>query len=73
MDVILIISFKITVEIEITEHMFCVLLRRRGVPAFCKAQLFFHSFIAMECVYIVFFSVNAARSSFNGVCRRRRH
>ena len=51
---ILTISFKITAEIEKTEHMFCVLLRRRGVPAFVNAQLFFHTFIAMECVYIVF-------------------
>ena len=73
MDAILTISFKITAEVEITEHIFCVLLRRRGVPAFCKAQLFFHSFIAMECVYIVFFSVTAVRSSFNGVCRRKFH
>ena len=39
-DVILTISFKITAEIEITEHMFCVLLCRRGrVSAFCKAYL----------------------------------
>ena len=73
MDVILTISFKITAEMEITEHMFCVLLRRRGVPVFCKEQLFFHSFIAMECVYIVFFSVNAAQLCFNGVCRRKFH
>ena len=38
MDVILTISFKITAEIEITKHMFCVLLSRQGrVSAFCKA------------------------------------
>ena len=38
MDVILTISFKITAEIEITKHMFCILLCRRGhVLAFCKA------------------------------------
>ena len=37
MDVILTISFKITAEIEITKHMFCILLCRRGhVSAFCK-------------------------------------
>ena len=37
MDVILTISFKITAEIEITKHMFCVLLCRRGlVSSFCK-------------------------------------
>ena len=37
-DVILTISFKITAEIEITKHMFCILLCRRGhVSAFCKA------------------------------------
>ena len=69
---------KITAEIEITKHMFCVLLCRRGrVSAFCKAYMFFHSFIAMECVYIVFFtvnsSVNTARSPLNGVCRRKFH
>ena len=38
MHVILTISFKITAEIEITKHMFCVLLCRRGrVSAFFKA------------------------------------
>ena len=37
-DVILTISFKITAEIEITKHMFYILLCRRGhVLAFCKA------------------------------------
>ena len=38
--------------------------------------MFFHSFIAMECVYLFFTvnsSVNAARSSLNGVCRRKFH
>ena len=35
--------------------------------------MFFHLFIGMECVDIVFFSVNAARSSLNGVCRRKFH
>ena len=38
MDVTLTIRFKITAEIEITKHMFCVLLCRRGrVSAFWKA------------------------------------
>ena len=38
MDVILTISFKIAAEIEITKHMFCILLCRRGhVLPFCKA------------------------------------
>ena len=37
MDVILTISFKITAEIEITKHMYCVVLCRRGrVSSFCK-------------------------------------
>ena len=39
--------------------------------------MFFHLFIAMECVYIVFFtvnsSVNTARPSLNGICRRKFH
>ena len=40
MDLILTISFKITAEIEITKHVFCVLLCRRGrVSVFCTAQL----------------------------------
>ena len=35
MDVILTIRFKITAEIEVTKHMFCVLCCRRGrVAAF---------------------------------------
>ena len=36
MDVILTISFKVTAEIEIGKHMFCIILRRRGVSV-CKA------------------------------------
>ena len=37
MEVILTISFKLTAEIEMTKHMFCVLLCRRGrVSAFVK-------------------------------------
>ena len=34
MDVILTSSFKVTAEIEIRKHMFCIVLRRRGVSAF---------------------------------------
>ena len=38
MDVILTIRFKITAEIGMTKHMFCVLRCRRGrVLAFCEA------------------------------------
>ena len=33
MDVILTISFKVRAEIEIRKHMFCIILRRRGVSA----------------------------------------
>ena len=36
MDVILTINFKLTAEIEMTNHMFCALLCKRGrVSAFC--------------------------------------
>ena len=56
MDVILTIRFKITAEIEITKHMFCVLLCRPGrVSAFEKYN-YVLSFIHCLgiCVYIVF-------------------
>ena len=33
MDVTLTFSFKITAEIEIRKHMFCAVLRKRGVSA----------------------------------------
>ena len=51
MDVILNISFKMTVEIEIRKHkvMFCVLFRGEVVSALYRIC----SFIAMKCVYIV--------------------
>ena len=67
---------KITAEIEITKHMFCVLLCRRGrVSAFCKAYIcsFIHSlpWNGLHCFFTVNSSVNAARSSLNGVCRRK--
>ena len=45
--------FKITAEIEIRKHklMFCVLLRGGGVLASYRVC----SFIAMKCIYIVFY------------------
>ena len=53
MDVILSISFKITAEIEIRKHklMFCVLFRGGVVSTLYRIC----SFIAMKCVYIVFY------------------
>ena len=53
MDVILSISFKITAEIEIRKHklMFCVLFRGGVVSTLYRIC----SFIAMTCVYIVFY------------------
>ena len=52
-DVILSISFKMTAEIEIRKHklMSCVLLRGGVVSALYRIC----SFIAMKCVYIVFY------------------
>ena len=67
MDVILTIRFnKITAEIEITNHMFCVLsyvADENVYPRFEKHN-YVLSFIHChgKCVYIVFFTVN---SSFN--------
>ena len=54
MDVILTIRFNITAEIEITKHMFCVLLEKHNYVL---------SFIHCRgiCVYIVF-SLSIARS-----------
>ena len=53
MDVILSISFKITAEIEIRKHelIFCVLFRGGVVTTLFRIC----SFIAMKCVYIVFY------------------
>ena len=53
MDVILSIIFKMTAEIEIRKHkvMFCVLFRGGVVSALYRIC----SFIAMKCVYIVFY------------------
>ena len=77
MDVILTISFKITAEIEIRRHIFCVLLR--GVSALysiCFSFIHCHE-MPSHCVFFSFFfftvnnSVNAARSSLNHVYRRK--
>ena len=78
MDEILTISFKITAEIEITKHMHCVLLCRRGrVSLFgnvCKAKLcsFIHSLLwnmRLHCFFTVNRPVNRAWSS----CGRKVH
>ena len=64
MDVIWIISFKITTEIEVRKHAFCVLLRRRA--------MFYHSFfylnnqvIFLKCIFEFVF--NTVQSALNGV------
>ena len=58
MDVILTISFKITAEIEITKHMFCVLLDEDVYRRFVKfvKHNYVLSFIHCHgiCVCIVF-------------------
>ena len=65
MDVILTISFKITAEIEIRKHVFCVLLRWRGV-SLCKSICYFIHSLPWNAFTLFFFtvnsSVNAARS-----------
>ena len=67
MDVILTISFKITADIEITKHLFCVLplQPRTCIGVLESIIMFFHSFIAMEYAFTLFFftvnsSINAA-------------
>ena len=59
---ILSISFKMTAEIEIKKHkvMFCVLFR--GVVSVLYRIC---SFIAMKCVYIVFFLLSVAWFQFH--------
>ena len=56
MDVILTIRFKITAEVEITKHKFCVLLCRRDVYRCFEKHNYVLSFIHCHgrCVYIVF-------------------
>ena len=72
MDVILTISFKVTAEIEIRKHMFCIVLRRRGVSV---AYSFIHSLprnaFCFCCCCFLTVSSAVLRGSviFNGVCR----
>ena len=58
MDVILTIRFKITAEIEITKHNYvlCPTLQTRTCIGVLKSIImFFHSFIAMEYAFTLFF------------------
>ena len=56
MDVILTISFKITAEIEITKHVLRPTLQTRTCIGVLKSIImFFHSFIAMEYAFALFF------------------
>ena len=60
MDVILTIRFKITAEIEITKHVLCpTLLTRTCIGVLKSIIMFFHSFIAMEYAFTLFFTVNS--------------
>ena len=62
MDVILTIRFKITAEIEITKHMLCPTLQTRTCIGVLKSIImFFHSFIAMEYAFTLFFLLLIAR------------
>ena len=61
MDVILTIRFKITAEIEITKHVLCPTLQTRTCIGVLKSIImFFHSFIAMEYAFTLFFTVNSS-------------
>ena len=57
MDVIWIISFKITAEIEVRKHAFCVLLRRRAMFYQCdgiRLNSFFtvnNQVIFLKCIF----------------------
>ena len=56
MDVIVTIPFKITAEIEITRHVLCPTLQTRTCIGVLKSIImFFHSFIAMEYAFTLFF------------------
>ena len=60
-DVILTILFKITAEIEITKHVLCPTLQTRTCIGVLKSIImFFHSFIAMEYAFTLFFTVNSS-------------
>ena len=63
MDVILTIRFKITEEIE--TYVLCPTLQTRTLTRTCIGVLksiimFFHSFIAMEYAFTLFFAVNSS-------------
>ena len=61
MDVILTIRFKITAEIEITKHVLCPTVQTRTSLGVLKSIImFFHSFIAMEYAFTLFFTVNSS-------------
>ena len=55
-DVILTIRFKITAEIEITKHVLCPTLQTSTCIGVLKSIImFFHSFIAMDYAFTLFF------------------
>ena len=60
MDVILTIRFKITAEIETEQtYVLCPTLQTRTCIGVLKSIImFFHSFIAMEYAFTLFFTVN---------------
>ena len=61
-DVILTIRFKITAEIEITKHVLCPTLQTRTCIGVLKSIImFFHSFIALEYAFTLFFLLLIAR------------
>ena len=74
MDVILTISFKITAEIEIRTHMFCVLhVCVSALYSICFSFIHCHE-MPLHCFFfIVNSSVNADRSSLNNVYPRKFH
>ena len=61
MDVTLTIRFKISAEIEITTYVLCPTLQTRTCIGVLKSIImFFHSFIAMEYAFTLFFTVNSS-------------
>ena len=61
MDVILTFRFKRTAEIEITKHVLCPTLQTRTCIGVLKSIImFFHSIIAMEYAFTLFFTVNSS-------------
>ena len=62
MDVILTFRFKMTAEIEITKHVLCPTLQTGTCIGVLKSIIvFFHSFIAMEYAFTLFFLLLIAR------------